>query len=159
MKYWLSNGDGQVYGPYTVEELRGFAASGRVTNMSQLCQEGTNAWVPATTMLGVGLAGVPPTEPPPSPPSWSTASATPVSWQPVSLVAPILSILFCCMPEGIVSLVYATNANSKGAMGNIPGAEADKKLSAMWLRLSVLPMVGMIIVYLVIAIVAGVTNW
>lgn len=157
MKYWLSNGDGQVYGPYTVEELRGFVADGRVTNSSQLCQEGTNDWVPATAMLGVGLAGVPPTAPMAVPPSAFPSGAS-ASWQPVGILLPILSILFCCLPAGIVSLVYATNANTKAAAGNMTGAEADKKSSALWLRISVLPTIGVIIVYLIIALVGAFTN-
>ncbi len=158
MKYWLSNGDGQVYGPYTVGELRGFVGDGRVTGSSQLCQEGTNDWVSATAMLGVGLAGVPPTAPTAVSPSGFLSGASEF-WQPVGIVLPILSILLCCLPAGIVSLVYATNANTKAAAGNMTGAEADKKSSALWLRISVLPTIGVIIVYLIIALVGAFTNW
>ena len=157
MKYWLSNGDGQVYGPYTVGELRGFVGDGRVTGSSQLCQEGTNDWVSATAMLGVGLAGVPPTAPTAVSPSGFLSGASEF-WQPVGIVLPILSILLCCLPAGIVSLVYATNANAKAAAGNMTGAEADKKSSALWLRISVLPTIGVIIVYLIIALVGAFTN-
>jgi len=157
MKYWLSNGDGQVYGPYTVEELRGFVADGGVTNSSQLCQEGTNDWVPATAMLGVGLAGVPPTAPMAVPPSAFPSGAS-ASWQPVGILLPILSILFCCLPAGIVSLVYATNANTKAAAGNMTGAEADRKSSALWLRISVLPTIAIVIVYLIIALIGAFTD-
>lgn len=157
MKYWLSNGDGQVYGPYTVEELRGFVADGRVTNSSQLCQEGTNDWVPATAMLGVGLAGVPPTAPMAVPPSAFPSSAS-ASWQPVGILLPILSILFCCLPAGIVSLVYATNANTKAAAGNMTGAEADRKSSALWLWIAVLPAIVAVFFYIALALVAAFTN-
>ena len=157
MKYWLSNGAGQVSGPYTVGELRGFVGDGRVTGSSQLCQEGTNDWVSATAMLGVGLAGVPPTAPTAVSPSGFPSGASEF-WQPVGIVLPILSILLCCLPAGIVSLVYATNANTKAAAGNMTGAEADKKSSALWLRISVLPTIGVIIVYLIIALVGAFTN-
>ncbi|MEY3142073.1 MAG: hypothetical protein RLY21_566 [Planctomycetota bacterium] len=157
MKYWLSNGDGQSYGPYTIEELRGFAAEGRVTNMTQLCQEGTQDWVSATTMLGVGLGGTPPIAPSGVPPIGVSSGAS-AYWQPVSIVGPILAILFCCLPAGIVSLVYATTANTKAAGGDMAGAEAAKKSSALWLRLAVIPTIVILIVYIVIGIVAGVTG-
>ena len=143
MKYWLSNGDGQVYGPYTVGELRGFVGDGRVTGSSQLCQEGTNDWVSATAMLGVGLAGVPPTAPTAVSPSGFLSGASEF-WQPVGIVLPILSILLCCLPAGIVSLVYATNANTKAAAGNMTGAEADKTgfdATAYWARSGLMDLV------------------
>ena len=157
MKYWLSNGDGQTYGPYTIDELRGFAAEGRVTNMTQLCQEGTQQWVSATAMLGVGLGGVPPTSPGAVPPV-PFQSAASAGWTPVSLVAPILAIIFCCMPAAVVSLVYATNANSKALMGNMAGAEADKKSSAMWLRIAVIPSIVLVVLWMAGALVAQFTQ-
>jgi hypothetical protein len=91
------------------------------------------------------------------PPSAFPSGAS-ASWQPVGIVLPILSILFCCLPAGIVSLVYATNANTKAAAGNMTGAEADRKSSALWLRISVLPTIAIVIVYLIIALIGAFTG-
>lgn len=54
---------------------------------------------------------------------------------PNHLVWAILSTLFCCLPLGIVSIVFAAQVNGKAAAGDIAGAReaSDKaKKFAMW---------------------------
>lgn len=54
---------------------------------------------------------------------------------PNHLVWAILSTLFCCLPLGIVSIVFAAQVNGKLAAGDIAGAReaSDKaKKFAMW---------------------------
>ena len=58
---------------------------------------------------------------------------------PNYLVGGILATLFCCLPTGIASIVFASRANSKAATGDIPGALADAAKAKMWLWLSVIP--------------------
>ncbi len=41
---------------------------------------------------------------------------------PNHLVWAILATLFCCLPGGIVSIVYAAQVNGKIAAGDIAGA-------------------------------------
>ena len=135
MRFWLSHGDGQVHGPYEIEELRGYVAQGRVTSATQLCQDGTNNWVPASSVLGVGLTGVPPTTP--MAPPMGGFQGMPAGWTPVSLVGPILVTLFCCLIGGIISIVYASSANNKALMGDMVGAEAAKRASNGWMWASV----------------------
>jgi len=51
------------------------------------------------------------------------------------LVWAILSTLFCCLPLGIVSIVFAAQVNSKHAAGDVAGAlEASRKAKsfAFW---------------------------
>ena len=70
-RYWLTQGDGRSYGPYTVEELRRFSAEGRLGSSSMVCREGSAEWVAVTTVigpLGMPTAAVPPIAPPPVPP-------------------------------------------------------------------------------------------
>lgn len=68
---------------------------------------------------------------PPPPPAYSA----PVRQIPNHLVGAILVTLFCCLPFGIVSIVYASSVNGKLAAGDIPGAQqaADKAKTWMWL--------------------------
>ncbi|MBB5886611.1 CD225/dispanin family protein [Xanthomonas sp. LMG 8992] len=66
--------------------------------------------------------------PPPAP------NATGI-YVPNNLVWAILSTLFCCLPLGIVSIVYASQVDGRRAAGDIAGArEASRKagLWAMW---------------------------
>lgn len=68
-RYWLSVGDGQTYGPYTVDELRAFSAQGRVGAAAMVCEEGAQQWGPANPVIfGDGRDATMPPPPPPPPP-------------------------------------------------------------------------------------------
>ena len=43
---------------------------------------------------------------------------------PNYLVGSILVTLFCCLPFGVIGIIYAAQANSKLACGDLPGALA-----------------------------------
>ena len=51
---------------------------------------------------------------------------------PNYLVQAILVTLFCCLPFGIVSIVYASQVNSKLAAGDIAGAREASDKAKMW---------------------------
>ena len=74
-RYWLSVGDGQTYGPYTVEELRALSSQGRLNGGSMLCEEGAQEWVPASGVL-FGSGGMPPPPPPNASPNASPSAST-----------------------------------------------------------------------------------
>ena len=48
------------------------------------------------------------------------------------LVQSILVTLCCCMPAGIVAIVYAAQVNTKLAAGDIAGAQESSRLAKMW---------------------------
>ena len=56
---------------------------------------------------------------------------------PVSLVGPILVTVFCCLIGGIISIVYAANANTKAARGDLQGAMSDARTSRIWMWVSI----------------------
>ena len=61
--------------------------------------------------------------------------STSQEYVPNHLVWAILTTLFCCLPLGIVSIVYAAQVDGKRAAGDLPGAwEASRKakLWAIW---------------------------
>lgn len=71
--------------------------------------------------------------PPPPPPGggYGGGSQPP----PNHLVWAILSTIFCCLPLGVVSIVFAAQVNGKHASGDIAGAqEASRKARsfALW---------------------------
>lgn len=51
---------------------------------------------------------------------------------PNYLVPAILTTLFCCMPFGIVSIVYAAQVNSKLAGGDLAGAMDSSQKAKTW---------------------------
>ena len=48
------------------------------------------------------------------------------------LVQSILVTLCCCMPAGIVAIVYAAQVNTKLAAGDVAGAQESARLAKMW---------------------------
>ena len=51
---------------------------------------------------------------------------------PNYLVQAILVTVLCCLPFGIVSIIYAAQVNSKLAIGDIAGATQSSRSAKMW---------------------------
>ena len=79
---------------------------------------------------------------PPPPPTDVPANV------PNYLVPAILATLFCCLPVGIVSIVFASQVNSKLAVGDVQGALAASTSAKLWLIVSVC--LGLVIIVIVI---------
>ncbi|HDS0949446.1 TPA: CD225/dispanin family protein [Stenotrophomonas maltophilia] len=73
---------------------------------------------------------------------------------PNNLVWAILSTLFCCLPAGIVSIVYAAQVNGKLAAGDIAGAQESSEKAKKWAMWSAIAavVVGVLYVILIMAI-------
>lgn len=52
------------------------------------------------------------------------------------LVFAILSTVLCCLPAGIVAIIYAAQVNSKAQMGDLAGAKAASDNAKMWCWIS-----------------------
>ena len=72
---------------------------------------------------------------PGSDPDYGTQSAYPPQ-VPNYLVQAILVTLFCCVPFGIVSIVYAAQVNGKVALGDIEGARRTSRSAKNWAWIS-----------------------
>ena len=59
---------------------------------------------------------------PPRPPSGGSYGAAPAEAIPNYLVQSILVTICCCLPLGVVAIVFAAQVNSKLAAGDIAGA-------------------------------------
>ncbi len=131
-RYWLSVGDGQTYGPYSVAELNAYAADGRVTTSSQLCADGSNVWISASSVLASASlsGGGPPAPPGPRVLAQGSGRTIGLTW---AIVATVASVLFCCLPIGIGAIVYAMKANAKFAMGDEHGGSNDERAYRNWL--------------------------
>ena len=55
---------------------------------------------------------------------------------PNHLVEAILTTLFCCLPAGVVAIVYASQVNTKLAQGDIRGAQAASQNAKTWIIVS-----------------------
>ncbi|MBE0535990.1 MAG: CD225/dispanin family protein [Phycisphaerae bacterium] len=59
-------------------------------------------------------------------------TAGPTEPVPNHLVPAILVTVFCCLPFGIVAIVYAASVNGKVQAGDYAGAVAASRNAAMW---------------------------
>ena len=66
---------------------------------------------------------------------WSTPPAS--SEVPNYLIPAILATIFCCLPLGVVSIIFATQVNSKIAAGDTAGALESSKKAKMFMFLAV----------------------
>jgi len=48
------------------------------------------------------------------------------------LVPAVLSAFCCCMPVGVVAIIYAAQVNSKLHTGDVAGAQASSNKAKMW---------------------------
>lgn len=72
--------------------------------------------------------------PPPPPPAagYGAAAAAPGPVIPNYLVQSILVTICCCIPFGVVAIIFAAQVNSKLAQGDVAGAQAASKNAKMW---------------------------
>jgi hypothetical protein len=77
----------------------------------------------------------PPPPPPLPPPSYGAPGTSGTPPPPNYLVWAILTTVLCCLPLGIVSIVFSTQVNSKWSLGDVAGAQqvsGKAKSFAIW---------------------------
>ena len=68
---------------------------------------------------------------------WSTPSASEASTVQNYLIPAIVSTIFCCVPLGVVSIIFAVQVNSKVAAGDIAGAMESSKKAKMFMFIAI----------------------
>jgi len=126
--YKIIGADGREYGPITADQLGQWIRDGRANAQTLVQTEGGTEWKPlglfpefATTTAASGA-----TPPPLAPPT------TPPSQVPNYLVPAILSTVCCCLPFGVVAIIFAAQVNSKLQAGDIPGAMEASQKAKTW---------------------------
>ncbi|QHB73048.1 CD225/dispanin family protein [Stenotrophomonas rhizophila] len=74
---------------------------------------------------------------------------------PNHLVWAILATLFCCLPGGIVSIVYAAQVNGKIAAGDLAGARDSSEKAKKWAMWSAIAGVIVAVLYVVLVMAMG----
>jgi hypothetical protein len=122
-------------GVYSEDEVRARIQSGELRPTDLAWCEGMPAWRPVGEVFAIS-----PTPPPvPGPAVQAPSPSVPVSptVKPSNhLIWAILATLFCCLPFGIVSIVYASQVDSKFHSGDIAGAEKASKRALTWVWVS-----------------------
>ena len=129
--------NGQKFGPYTVSEVNDYLGTGFLKPEDSAWHEGLSDWQPLSSIQGVHVAASRRRTPPP-PPAAAPASARVVTLMKPDnyMVSAILATLFCCLPFGIVAIVYACQVDSKWAAGDHAGATVASGHAKMWCNLA-----------------------
>jgi predicted secreted protein len=93
--------------------------------------------------------------PPPPPGNYGGPGGAP---PPNHLVWAILSTLFCCLPLGVASIVFAAQVNSKYAAGDIAGAQDSSQKPRKYALWATIIGVVLAVLYILLVVVLGVAG-
>jgi hypothetical protein len=169
---WYYSKNGTQLGPVEESELRAKLGSGEISAADLVWKDGMPDWLAASRVAELNVAVSPPTaaplggmtQSPYSPPQSLPVQTFPQTqiYQgpniPTNLWQSIVVTLMCCLPFGIVAIVYAAKVDGLKARGDIAGAMSAAASSRTWCNVSVLVWVGFLILSLAMGFLAGPTN-
>ncbi len=144
MQYWI-NHNGVQSGPVDLDTLKGMG----LTSAAYVWHEGLTDWVKITQLPELqGMFEMEPQAVAPEPlqqpvavtgdPIAPQQATTPGLPQPVepcpptNMVWAILATIFCCIPLGIVAIVYSNKVSKCYLAGDIEGAKRASETGAWW---------------------------
>ena len=145
MEIFVGKNDEQ-YGPFPIEKVNESIANGEFSLDDLGWYEGLGEWKPLRNIEGIVGATVVPAVVSNSP----NNAGVPAEQVPSNLVWAILSTLCCCLPLGIVSIVYASKVEGYVIAGDIEKAKENSKKAAMWAWISF----GVMILLAIISVIA-----
>ena len=103
----------------------------------------------------------PPPPPPPSgpPPYGAPQGGYPVQQPDSNLVWGILSALLCCLPLGVVSIIYSSKVSGLWAQGRYAEAQAAADTAKKWAIWGAVAGVVVLIIYGVLALAGGMAGY
>jgi|SRR5436190_6161391 hypothetical protein len=73
------------------------------------------------------------------------------------LVEAILVTLLCCLPFGVVGIIFAAQVNTKQQAGDMEGAEKSRKEAAKWTKIGFWVGIAWIVLIFLCYFILGVT--
>lgn len=165
MTYYMINGNGRQIGPFEADEL----LSHGLTRNTMVWRQGLSGWLPASQVpeLQSFLSNVPPS----FNQSYGQASGRYYNQQRSSygnqsgyshsygndsiqkpsnhLVLAIISTILCCLPLGIVSIIYAGKVDGLWSAGQYDEAESASKKARTWAIVSIITGIIIAIMYFI----------
>lgn len=168
MKQYYLVINGEKSGPFTIDQL----ATQQLTPETPVWTEGMSDWVPAQQVaelssLFASQAPTPEAYQPtatPQAPAYNAAPAygNPQPQAPNTQVVPpnylvwsILVTLFCCIPGGVVAIVYSTQVSSRFQQGDYAGANESSRNARKWVIISAIAAAAVWVIYAIILAVTG----
>ena len=150
---WFYTSNGNQSGPVTQQELASKVQSGEIKSSDLIWKEGMADWLPLNQVpefSGTVVASVPQFGAP-MPPQTNTYNAGPRPQITNYLWQAICVTLFCCLPFGIVAIVFATKVDGLVAAGDYAGAQSASDSAKKWVNLGA--GIGLVVLVLYIAFV------
>lgn len=140
---WYYSKNGTQLGPVETEELLGKYKSGEVSSTDLVWKEGMSDWKQAGQLPELGgsasMVSVPPSISE-SNVSLAQPSAMPsgqLQYIPNYLWQSIVATILCCMPFGVVGIVFAAKVDGLVARGDLAGARAASQSAKTWTMVAV----------------------
>lgn len=122
--YKIIGADGKEYGPVSLAQLQQWIAEGRANHQSKVRREDETEWKTVAELSELSGAGLPPL---PTTPTQTVAQNVPnYLWQSIVIT------LCCCIPFGVVAIVYAAQVRTKLNVGDFAGAQDASNKARMW---------------------------
>ena len=161
---WYYSKNGTQLGPVEEGVLRAKLASGEVSATDLVWRDGMTDWLAAARVPELNVVAPSPVAPPLggvtqspyAPPQSQPVSAYPQTqiYQgpliPSNLWQSIVVTLFCCMPFGIVAIVYAAKVDGLKARGDVAGAMGAAASSKTWCNVSILVWAAFLVLSLLV---------
>ena len=140
---------GTKTGPFDEAEVRAKLADGSIVGSDLCWTQGMETWLPVSQVFEIEVA-VPATGAMEVPAATAaTAAGTPgpqaggidpmsLKQPPTHMVSAILATLLCCLPLGIVAIVYASKVSALYQAGHYHGALEASDKAKFWSNMSVL---------------------
>lgn len=157
--YWYLDSKNQQHGPIPPHQ---FASAG-VTPQTLVWCNGMDTWRPAgeiPELAGYFAAGPRPQTPPPNNNYQQNNYQNNGYGIPPSsyMVWAILTTILCCLPFGIVSIIYASKVDSEWMRGNYESAYRNSRLAKNWAIASAVTSVACLILYIILIAFFGVAG-
>lgn len=158
-KFYYIDAAGKQYGPFAAAELANLG----VTPTTYVWCAGMANWAFAKDVPEVASylnAPQAPVNPQPAPqyaPGQTYSDPSAYEQMPTTYLGwAIAATLLCCLPLGVVSIVYATQVSSKWNMGDKEGARNSSKQARTWLLASVISAAVFYFLYILAIAIFGI---
>ncbi len=158
--------NGQQLGVFPLEEINRRLATGELLPADLAWHEGMAGWQPLHTIAGVHVpagTALAPTAPPPGAAypaaGYPGAAAYGAPAPPNYLVQSILVTLLCCLPLGIVSIIFAAQVDGKARAGDLAGAQAASNQAKRWSTIGAVAGLVVGLIYVVLGVTGAITNF
>jgi hypothetical protein len=160
MDYFYLDGNDQQQGPVPANEL----PKKGVTRDSKVWKQGMSDWQtagsvpelsgifpPSASQTATPPPVVSPPKPPVTPPPYQAVNEPQIQKPDNLLVWSILATVLCCMPAGVVAIVYSNKVNTLWGAHNYTGAQEAANTAKTWCFISL----GLGVVAVIIGFMSG----